>query len=119
MPTTNDEGTAARGGGEVPAAAPPVDAPRGLGERILMMLLFAMVFSVLCWVLAVTALFQLALRLLGRPVSAPAQRFGAGLARYAAQIVAFVTFASEREPFPFSDWPQAPTGVTREDLADL
>jgi hypothetical protein len=88
----------------VPQSVTPPAAP-DLGIRILYMILFAVVFWILCWTLAVTAVVQLVLRLLnGRP-NTEITRFGAGLARYARQVIEFLTFVTETVPYPFSDWP--------------
>ena len=82
-----------------------IEPPADLGTRILYMLLFALVFWVVSWVLAVTALAQLLTRLLsGRP-SAELVRFGGALARYTAQIIEYVTFATERVPYPAGEFP--------------
>lgn len=76
-----------------------------LGLRVVYMLLFAVVFWVLCWVLAATTLIQLIVRLLnGRPNS-DLLRFGASLARYARQVIEFLTFVTELTPYPFTAWP--------------
>jgi len=76
-----------------------------LGIRVLYMVLFAVVFWLLCWTLAVTAVVQLVLRLLnGRP-NPDLTRFGASLARYARQIIEFLTFVTETVPYPFATWP--------------
>jgi hypothetical protein len=78
-----------------------VEPPPGeLGMRILHMLLFAFVFWVVSWVLLVTALAQLLVRVLsGRP-SAELVRFGQALARYTAQVVEYLTFVTDRVPYP-------------------
>ncbi len=95
------------------------ETPRSLLERVLMMLLFALVFAALCWLVTATAIVQLARRLvLGAP-HPRLSRFGAGLGRYFSQVVAFLCFATEREPFPFSDWPDMTAGVTPDHLKDL
>ncbi len=86
----------------VPAAPP--SAPE-IGLRILYMILFAVVFWILCWTLAVTAIAQLVLRLLNGRANPEITRFGAGLARYARQIIEFLTFVTEVVPYPFSEWP--------------
>ena len=81
--------------------APPPD----LGLRVLYMLLFGVVFWILTWTLAVATLLQLLLRLInGRPHPEVA-RFGSSLARYAREIIDFLTFATERMPYPFGPWP--------------
>ncbi len=79
--------------------------PPDLGLRVVYMLLFAIVFWLLCWILAVTTVVQLIVRLLnGRP-NADLVRFGASLARYARQIIDFLTFVTELTPYPFAAWP--------------
>ena len=83
------------------------------------MLLFAVVFWVLCWAVALTAIVQLAFRVFGGAPSPELQRFGAGLARYAGQVIAYLSFASDRLPFPFSDWPQTPTRLGEDDFSGL
>ncbi len=88
-----------------PLSAPAPTAQSSLGVRALYMAVFALVFWILCWTLAITALVQLGLTLLaGRP-SPEVARFGAGLAAYSRQIIEFLTFVSERVPYPFSEWP--------------
>ncbi len=73
---------------------------------MLYMLAFALVFWVLCWVLAIATLLQAILTLLaGRPQSDLA-RFGNALGQYARQIIEFLLFASDTLPFPFRDWPR-------------
>jgi len=91
-----------------PPATTQAPAPLHLGLRVLYMIVYAVVFWILCWTLAVATLVQLALTLLaGRP-NADLVRFGVGLAAYARQIIEFLTFVSERVPFPFSEWPSSP-----------
>jgi hypothetical protein len=77
-----------------------------LGTRILYMAFFALVFWVLCWALALTALAQLLTCALsgGRPGSELA-RLGRGLGSYARQVIEFLTFASDIVPYPFGAWP--------------
>jgi len=88
----------------VPQPVTPSALP-DLGIRVIYMLLFAVVFWVLCWILAATTLAQLLVRLLnGRP-NPDLTRFGASLARYARQIIEFLTFVTEFAPYPFAAWP--------------
>ena len=79
--------------------------PPDLGLRVLYMLLFGIVFWILTWTLAVAALLQLLLRLInGRP-HAEVARFGSALARYSHELIDFLTFATDRMPYPFAPWP--------------
>lgn len=76
-----------------------------LGIRVVYMLLFAIVFWLVCWIVAASSILQLAVRFLnGRP-NADLARFGASLARYARQVIEFLTFVTELTPFPFAAWP--------------
>lgn len=89
----------------VPQPVTPPALP-DLGIRVIYMLLYAFVFWVLCWILAATTTVQLVVRLLnGRP-NGDLTRFGASLARYARQIIEFLTFVTELTPFPFAAWPR-------------
>jgi len=84
----------------------PVESPPGdLGVRFLYMLLFAAVFWIVSWTLAVTAIAQLLVRLSSGRVSAELARFGGSLARYTKQIVEFLTFVTERVPYPVGEFP--------------
>jgi hypothetical protein len=83
-----------------------VEPPPGdLGVRVLYMLLFALIFWIVSWVLAVTALAQLLARLLSGRASAEFARFGGGLARYTGQIIEYLTFVTERVPYPVGEFP--------------
>jgi len=92
------------------APTPPVSpTPAGslppLALRALYMIVFAVVFWILTWILAATALLQLLLTLLTTKPQGELVRFGQGLAKYALEIIEFLTFASEELPFPFRAWP--------------
>ncbi len=88
----------------VPQPVTPPALP-DLGIRVVYMLLFGVVFWVLCWVLAATTLIQLLIRLLNGRANADLTRFGASLARYARQVIEFLTFVTELTPYPFTAWP--------------
>lgn len=90
-----------------------------MGTRILQMIVLGFAFWVVCWIVIVTTLLQLVLRLVMDKPNEDITRFGASLARYAAQVIAYLTFASETGPFPFTTWPDMPTGVTKDDLEGL
>ncbi|HEV2267957.1 MAG TPA: DUF4389 domain-containing protein [Steroidobacteraceae bacterium] len=84
----------------------PVESPPGdLGVRFLYMVLFAAVFWIVSWTLALTAIAQLLVRLSSGRVSAELARFGGALARYTKQIVEFLTFVTERVPYPVGEFP--------------
>ena len=76
-----------------------------LGLRVIYMLLFGVVFWVLCWILAATTLIQLIVRLLNGRANPDLTRFGGSLARYARQVIEFLTFVTELTPYPFAAWP--------------
>jgi Domain of unknown function (DUF4389) len=97
----------------------PVAQPMGIGARILYSILFGLVFWLLCWALAITTIGQLVLVLVTRAPSTDLTRFGRGLARYAGQLIEFLSCANDKLPFPFSDWPDMATPIKREDFEQL
>ncbi len=75
--------------------------------RGVVMLLFGLAFYVAEAVVFAIALVQfLAALFSGRPLDRLAT-FGAQLAAWLGEVVAFLTFASEARPFPFAPWPDA------------
>jgi len=88
----------------VPQTVTPPDTST-LPTRVVYMLLFAFAFWIVCWALALTALMQLFLRLLNGHPGSEVTRFGAGLGRYARQVIEFLTFVTDTLPYPFTAWP--------------
>lgn len=74
-------------------------------------LLFIVIYGAILWlasvVLAFVVVFQFLSVLFTRETQKNLLEFGASLAEYVRQIVAYLTFNSEEKPFPFGDWPVA------------
>jgi hypothetical protein len=73
--------------------------------RLLYMVVFALTFWILTWVLAVTVIAQLVLTLLGGAPHAELLKFSQVFSRYVSQVIEFLTFITEKPPFPFAPWP--------------
>ena len=73
--------------------------------RVLYMLLFAVALWILIWVLAATVIAQLLLTLLGGERNVELLKFSKGISSYMSQVVEFLTFLTDRPPFPFAAWP--------------
>lgn len=78
--------------------------------RALYMILFAILFKAAEFVMWVVAVIQLAIALASGSPNERLQRFGKQLSIYVYSLWMFLTYNTERRPFPFSDWPQ--TGST-------
>jgi hypothetical protein len=76
--------------------------------RVLYMVLFGVAFYVAEFVMVVVAVVQLIAKLVSGSSLAQLDRFGAQLAIYMRELVAFLTFASEAKPFPLAPWPETP-----------
>ena len=79
---------------------------RETGIRILLSLLFALVWSVVEMVLLALVVFELAFALITE--RAPGDRirgFANRVVSYAYRIFRYLTYNDEVVPFPFSDWP--------------
>ncbi len=81
-------------------------ANRSVWLRGLLMLALYFVFWLVKLVAGLAALFQFGSLLLTGRSNEPLRVFGASLALYSHDIVAYLTFASERLPFPFTEWPK-------------
>jgi hypothetical protein len=86
--------------------------------RVLYMVLFGVAFYVAEIVLVVVALVQLVAKLISGATLAQLDRFGAQLAAYMRQLVAYLTFASEARPFPLAPWPDAEPDAAPSALPD-
>lgn len=73
--------------------------------RGLYMLLLGFAYQVSGTLIFIVSVVQFAIALLTGTPNPHLAAFGASLGRYLGQIVSFLTFASERPPFPFDSWP--------------
>jgi hypothetical protein len=87
----------------------------GTWQRLLYMILFAVVFNIVEVVLGLVALVQFAFKLVTGEADDRLRSFGVSLGIYVRQVVRFQTFVSDEPPFPFAPWPEndefdAPSG---------
>lgn len=73
--------------------------------RLVFMVIFAMLYWVAEIVLAMVVAFQFLCVLFTGKKNAKVLELGAQLSTYAYQIFRFLTYNSEVQPFPMSDWP--------------
>ncbi len=79
----------------------------GIWTRLLFMLAMALAFYLAASLLAILVVAQLILTISGDTPNLRLSRFGRMLGSYLRQIAEYETFASDKPPFPFSDWPDA------------
>lgn len=84
----------------------PSESRRPIWVRGFYMLLMIVVWHIAEAVLLGVAIIQFIFALMGSP-NERLTAFGAHLAEYMRQVAAFITYASDEMPFPFSDWPSA------------
>ena len=75
--------------------------------RLVFMLLFAVIFYISELVLFAVAALQFLWKLFTGEVNERLTAFGANLGAFLREVVLFLTFNTERMPFPFNDWPDA------------
>ena len=73
--------------------------------RVLFMVLFVALWGISRFVIVAVMVVQVLFLLFGGKRNARLAAFGQNLAAYSYELVAYLTFASEDQPFPFSDWP--------------
>jgi hypothetical protein len=74
--------------------------------RWIFMLLFLIISRIIGACVALIAVFQLFYSLVARKPNANVTDFGRDLSIYLAEIVKFLSYATEDKPWPFSPWPQ-------------
>ena len=73
--------------------------------RGLFIIVFAVIFYVVCTVLWVLVIFQFLMKVLTGNLNENLMNFSGGLTSFAYQILRYITFQSEERPWPFSPWP--------------
>ena len=79
----------------------------GTWLRLLYMILFSIISYITITVIGIVVVVQFIHKLFTGVPHVRLKEFGAGLGRYVARIVHYLTFHSDELPFPFGDWPQA------------
>lgn len=77
--------------------------------RGLYMLLFAVFYSIAEVVIGAVVIFQFLFALFTGKTNARLVLFGRSLSIYVYQVMLYLTFNSEEQPYPFGEWPQAHT----------
>ncbi len=76
--------------------------------RLLFMILFIALWTISRVVVLAVVVLQFFWVLFSGETNARLGAFGQSLATYSYQIVMYLTFNTEEQPFPFSDWPGGP-----------
>lgn len=79
---------------------------RSIWIRGLLMLLFAIIYSVVEIVIVLVAVFQFFCVVITGEQNTRALELGRGLSLYIYEILRFEMFDTERLPFPFDAWPR-------------
>ena len=75
--------------------------------RLLYMILFAILYKVAEFIMWVVVLFQVIVTLVTGSPNERALKFGMQLSAYVYVLWTYLTYNTEKKPFPFSDWPTA------------
>ena len=78
--------------------------------RLLLVVLFWLIYSVAEFVLAAVVLLQFGFKLITGECNQKLLHFGASLSQFIYQVVKFMTFNTDERPFPFADWPSHQAG---------
>ena len=76
--------------------------------RLLFMILFVAIWSVSRLVVIAVVILQFFIVLFTGEINRRLEALGQSLATYSYQLVAYLTFVTEDQPFPFDDWPSGP-----------
>lgn len=79
---------------------------QSIWKRGLFMLFYAICYSVAEVVMFAVVIFQFLVKLITGETNDRLQKLGQSLATYIYQIVQYLNFNSEREPYPYNPWPK-------------
>ena len=82
--------------------------------RLLFMILFVVLWGISRLVILAVVVLQFFWVLFTGETNVRLGKFGLSLATYSYQIILYLTYNSEDQPFPFSDWPSGPPGAPTE-----
>lgn len=82
--------------------------------RILFTALFWVIFHLSQFVLAVVVVAQCAFTLITNKPNAQLLAFGDSMSRYVHEILRYVTFNTDRRPFPFEEFPKSDLVIPSE-----
>ena len=80
--------------------------------RGLFILVFAVLFHFLSWLIFLLAGLQFLTKVLTGNLNANLSNFSVSLTAYAFQILLYITYQSEDRPFPISPWPSQDSEAT-------
>jgi hypothetical protein len=83
-------------------------ATRDHWKRGVLMLLYVLAFSLVKLAVTLIALFQFGYILITGGPNDLVRGFGASLAVFTGELVAFLVCAEDQPPFPFREWPRQP-----------
>jgi hypothetical protein len=86
--------------------------------RGLYMLLFAVFYSLAEFVLFAVVVFQFLLKLFTGETNPRLLKLGQSLATYIYQIIEFLTFNSDYQPYPFGAWPKKEPAALKQKTHD-
>lgn len=83
-------------------------------NRVLFTAIFWVIFYVSQFVVAIVVVAQCAFTILTNKPNSQLLAFGDSMGRYIHEILRFVTFNSDRRPFPFEEFPKSDLAVPSE-----
>ncbi len=84
---------------------------RNTWMRVVYMILFAVIFSIVEFVIAVVAVVQFLSTLFTGKVIRQLQALGQSVAAYVNEITQFLTYRTDDKPYPFAAWPKGAPGA--------
>ena len=81
---------------------------KDIWKRAVYMLIFVLAYSVAEFILGAIVIFQFLMVLITKETNEVLKDFSVQLCKYIYQIVRYLSFNTEYQPYPFNQWPQVP-----------
>ncbi len=86
---------------------------RSTWMRVVYMILFAVIFYIVEFVIAVVAVVQFLSTLFTGKANRQLQALGQGVGAYVNEITVFLTYHTDDKPYPFAPWPKGAPGAKK------
>ena len=81
--------------------------------RVVYMILFAVIFNIVEFVIAVVAVVQFLCTLFTGKANQQLQALGQGVGAYVSEITVFLAYHTDEKPYPFAPWPKGAPGARK------
>lgn len=75
------------------------------GERLLYTIFFIIIANIVSWIVCVVVIVQFLYSWIGGSLNEKLLSFSGSLSEYAKELIVYISFNSDKKPWPVGEWP--------------